>query len=385
MDRKDYFILFGILFFAALIRFWGVHSGHYGISNQLEAAPFFNVLFGGTSETGFWSALRVPNINLGAAAPYINLISGVLGALAMFFVGLEFAGEKKGKNVALFSALFASLAPFLVYYGGVQSWAFLLSSLFLLFAIKIFNTTKKKGAKNAQNWGFLTFFGILAAMVHPTSIIFTLITVITLLVFNDKKAVVEGNLTKLIGVIALLLPVAIFILAKIGNAVFPLISHIAPASGSKILFSLANFFSFYITGASTPALSSLIHNRVTLGVGFFAFVILPLAIAAVCIFKNYVKPKSADFCLGTAALSTFFSILVFCGFSGFAFITNYIVEIYPILILFFAAGLVSFKSKTTKTILAVVFIVVNLFYLTNINTMNLKLVEKSPQKQAIFS
>lgn len=384
MDRKDYFILFGILIFAAVLRFWGVHFEHYYLSNNLDAAPFFNTLLGGASEAGLWSALRVPSVNLGTMAPYVNLISGVLGTLAMFFVGLEFAGEKKGKNVALFSALFAALAPFLVYSGWVHSFAFLLSALFVLFAVKIFNTTKKKGAKNAQNWAFLVFFGILAAIAHPTSIIFTLTTTIALFTFNNKKTIVEGNFTKLIGVIALLSPVVIFILAKIGKAIFPLISNITPASGPKILFSLTNFFSFYITGPTTPALSSLIHNRVTLGVGFFAFVILPLAIAAICILKNYVKPKSADFCFGTAALSTFFTILVLCGFAGFAFVTNYVVEIYPILILFFASGLVSFKSKTTKTVLVVVFLVVNLFYLTNINTTNLKLVEKSTEKHAIF-
>jgi|GEM_PF-6739824 len=384
MDRKDYFILFGILIFAVVLRFWGVHSGHYYLLNQLDSTPFFNMLFGSVSEAGFWGALRIPTVNIGAAAPYINIISGVLGALTMFFVGLEFAGDKKGKNVAFFSALFAALAPFLVYSGGMHSWAFLISALFLLFAVRIFNTSKKKGAKNAQNWGFLAFFGILAVIVHPTGMIFTIITALTLLVFNDKKAVVEGNFTKLIGVIVLLSPIAIFIFAKIGKAIFPLISHIAPASGPKILFSLVNFFSFYITGPVTPALSSLIHNRITLGVGFFAFVILPLAIAAVCILKNYVKPKSADFCFGTAAISTFFTVLVLCGLANFAFVTNYVVEIYPILILFFAAGLVSFKSKTTKTILAAVFVMVNLFYLTNINTTNLKLVEKGAQKQATF-
>ena len=358
--------------------------GHHYLSGHLDAAPFFNTLFGSTSETGFWGSLGIPAFSLGALTPYINLVSGVLCTLTMFFVGLEFAGEKKGKNVALFSALFAALAPFLVYIGGVYSWSFLLSSFFLLFAIKIFNETKKKGAKNAQNWGFLTFFGILSAIIHPTSIIFTLTTVFALLFFKDKKAAVEGNFTKLFGVIVLLLPFIIFILGKIGKMVLPLLPPIATASGPKILFTLANFFSFYVTGAITPSLAGLVHNRITLGVGFFAFVILPLAIATVCILKNYVKPKSADFCFGLAGLSTFFTTLLLCGFSGFIFVTNYVVEIYPILILLFATGLVSFKSKTTKTVLVVVFMVLNLFYLTNINTTNLKLVEGNPRIQAIF-
>ncbi len=362
MERKDYLILFGILLAAALLRFWGVDSMHWALSNHLDAAPHFNFLFGHTSDVGF-----LPMPNFGTAAPYANLILGTLTVLSMFFVGLEFSGEKKGKNVALFCALFSAIAPLAIYFTKSQNTytpVLLINSLFVLFAIKIFNATRKKGTHNATNWTVLLTLALLMIAIHPTSIIFALITAIALIIFSNKKAVTDGNMTKLVGIILLLSPIAFFIFLKMY------------ITFGRAFFSLSDFCSFYIanTSGTTPELSGLVHNKITLGIGFFGFVVLPLLITAICILKNFLKPKSADFCFGLIAISSYFTLLVLSSLAHFSFITNYIFEIYPIIILLFSAGIVSFKSNSTKAILASLYIVLNLFYLVILNTTSLRLI-----------
>lgn len=396
MEKRDYFILFFIVVLAAALRFWGMTGSAvdwFDVNNNL-ALNFPNSFanFAGALATNSYGFLyyfcaKFGNTNI------VNIILGIVSVISMFFVGLEFAGNKKGKNTAIFCALLTAIAPLLIYFSGTEgttmySLAFFLTSFVILFSLRIFNTkNKKRTAKNHLNWVFLAIFDILLILVHNMGLIFVLIALIALYIFKDKKSVAEGNFQKLLGGLILLLPAILFVMVKALKSAFfinhhiaiPLSQQIAPISGARVFFSFSDLFSFHIvsaTGASIlPTISSLIHNKITLGIGFIAFVIVPAAIALICILKNFLTPKKADFYLLVTAISTFFTVLIVSCVANFSFLSKYIVEIYPILILLFSSGVTAFKSKTSRIILITLFCILNIFYLVNLNTIARKLVE----------
>lgn len=400
MEKRDYLILFLILVLAVALRLWGISGAQTGTGTvdgrMVLDAPLMELSLKsvlGLNSLAFLHLFYLKILDsLNFLNIYANTIFGTLSVISMFFVGFEFGGEKKGKNLALFCALITAIAPFLIYFSkgnNPYSLSFFLATLVILFSLKIFNNRNKSNAQRILNWTLLIIFSVLLIFEHNISIIFVSIGLLALFVFKGKKAFKEGGLLEYGGMGILILPIVLFVLIETSHFIFPFIHKLAQFSKERILFSLSDLFSFHIVnigvnGSNLPEVSGLIHNKNTLGIGFVSFVITPTLIALTCILKNFIKPKKVDFYLLTITLSTFFTVLIFSSLAQFDFLTKYILEIYPILILLFAAGLISFKSNRSRVVLVTLFVVLNLFYLTSFNISPTKLVENIPQKTGNF-
>lgn len=289
----------------------------------------------------------------------INLALSTASIIVMYFVGLEFSGNKKGSNVALVASLLTSFAPLLINFENLGK-IFFLSTISLYSLIAIFNHKAKKGS--VPYFGLIFFALSNAGLIYFNhfSAIYTIASIICLYLFKNKKGNPSSNILKICACLILLSPIIFFALIKTGVLDFPILK----IEYTKILYVLGNMFSFYSIDEKMGFnnLNLLIHNPKTLGIGFVAFVILPILIAAFLILKNFLKPKVAHFFLALISISTFYTFFILFLLNKVEFAAKNLIEIYPILVLLMSTGLFTIKSKPLKIILITIFAVLNLFY-----------------------
>ena len=261
-----------------------------------------------------------------------SIIPSVIAIYIMYLVGKEFYNK-----VAKITATITAILPFIVYYSQevrFYSLLFLISSISLLFFLKLLKNNK-------WLWHWIGSL-ILILLTHVLGFFFILPFI---LYYIYTKKHLSKRLLTTIGLICLLIiPFGINILKMIPSS-----QWWGTFSYTNILFLFSDYFSPILTNhINAPPVFFYNKNL------FFAFLLLvPTLIATFFITKGLRKQKGLFF------ISLFFitTISILANLGKLVFISKYLIEILPILILLFSLGIENKKDK----ILLVSFIIINIF------------------------
>jgi len=109
-------------------------------------------------------------------------------------------------------------------------------------------------------------------------------------------------------------------------------------------------------------------------VGFLLFAVIPAGIAFWLIVKSNMESKRINKYFLSVFLATFLTILITAIAGKMIFLTKYLTELYPILILMTALGWAEINSQNTRITLATIYIFMSLFFIVVSHTMAIHLV-----------
>lgn len=298
-----------------------------------------------------------------------SVIPGVLSIISMYFVGKEF----KDKKLGLLCATVTSISSFLIYFSQEVRFyelLFLFSSFVLLFTLKLMKEQK------TVNIIFFIIFNLLVIFTHTLGFVFVFFNLLFLTILYPSPEFLQltsslGNSpspprgegsNKIIvswGGIILLSIIGLPLLVKIFT------THTSSQFWGH--FTVAKL-GFLITDYFSPVLTNIVSSPdnffYDFSIKFIVFVILPSSIAIAGIIKAIRSKKLAFLPSYLLALClSYILVLIITALTGkIVFITKYSIEIYPILLLLMAYGLLEFKNKT-RYFLIFLFCFLNLFYI----------------------
>ena len=215
MNKKNLLYLILILIGATLLRLWhldkpeGIWNDEYltlRIANARLFTDFFTAINSNCHAPLHYLYLKLWIFIFKDTDTYLRLSSvvpGVLSIIVMFFAGLEFK-KKDGSNVAVVAAFLTGISSFLIYFSQeirIYSLLFFITSLVLLYALKIFNSPSKK------NFFLYSLFSLLLVLTHTIGFVFVFLSTAALMVFAvPKKNTKDFLLFSILGVIVLALP-----------------------------------------------------------------------------------------------------------------------------------------------------------------------------------
>ncbi|MCD8025153.1 MAG: glycosyltransferase family 39 protein, partial [Candidatus Gastranaerophilales bacterium] len=306
-----------------------------------------------------------------------SLVPGVLSVILMFFNG-RILGKKISNSNGLITAGFCAISSFLIYFSQevrIYSLLFFLSALHTYFALK---TIDEPDNKNCICFAISAF---LVMTEHTIGFVFIFFSSISTILFANKKKKFKKNfILSLLIMLLLFVPVGIFIYAIMFNQQY-FSQWWAPFSFAKPAFFFTDLFSPYLINITNapPYFWSMAQNENGFNFGFILFALLPLFMCAFCMLKGLfsLDNKVKYFFLTSAGV---YLTVLSASFSGkIIFLTKYMTEIYPALILLMICGFASFKDKNLKIILATSYSVICLFFILASNYSPVKLVRTEGQ------
>ena len=209
-----------------------------------------------------------------------SLIPNLLGCLVMYFVGKNYQTKGYSVQIGLSCALIGAISSFLIYFSQevrIYSMIFLLSSLILLYSIKMYNSPSKK------NCWWLTFFSILLILEHTIGFVFVLFNIFGLLAFRQrvkKKKDADDFYIPILSGLILCLPLIPFLFRIFAHPTY-FSQWWAPFNWSKIFFYFTDLFSPVLKNITNSPISfyhQIVRNDV-INVGFILFALIPASIA----------------------------------------------------------------------------------------------------------
>ncbi len=302
-----------------------------------------------------------------------SLLPNLLGCLVMYFVGKNYQTKDNSIKIGLACTLIASISSFLIYFSQevrIYSMIFLLSSLILLFSIKMYNAPSKKYAL------WITFLSILLILEHTIGFVFVLFNAFGLMAFRQKQKKKKEN-DKFIPVVAgliLCLPAVPFLFRIFAHPTY-ISQWWSPFNWSKIFFCFTDLFSPVLKNiTSTPVnfYNQIISND-SINIGFVLFALIPAGIALWLIIKSNLDSKRINKFLLSVVIATSLTILTAAIADKLIFLTKYLTELYPVLILMTGIGWAEVNSQNTRIMLATVYVFMSLFFIiiSHLTTINL--------------
>ena len=302
--------------------------------------------------------------NSDTALRYSSVIPSIFSIPIMYLVGKEIKNYKLGFLCAFTTAI----SSFSIYFAQElrpYSLLFFLTSISLLFTIKVLRNPKKKDL-------FLFFiFNTLIILIHTLGIIyvFILLTITIYYLINRldntaKKSTIYNLL------IYLLFPI-ILIFIIISPFLYNILTYNSLSqfwtnfSTAKILLTFTDYFSPIQSNIlNTPdAINFFLYQNEEINYIFILFGILPTLLAFIGIF-NGIKSKNKIIHYLLIIISIFFIYLILISYTGrMVLITKYSTEMYPALILLMCYGLYKLKNKKIRLILISSYLILNLFYI----------------------
>ena len=292
-----------------------------------------------------------------------SLLPNLLGCLVMYFVGKNYQTKDNSIKIGLACAAVGAISSFLIYFSQevrIYSMIFLLSSLILLFSIKMYNAPCKKYAL------WITFLSILLILEHTIGFVFVLFNAFGLMAFRQKqKKKKDGDaFIPIIAGLILCLPVVPFLFRIFAHPTY-ISQWWSPFNWSKLFFFFTDLFSPVLKNITSTPLNfynQIIHNDV-INVGFILFALIPAGIALWLIIKSNMDSKRINKYFLCVFLATFLTILITAIAGKLVFITKYLTELYPILILMAGIGWAEVNSQNTRITLATIYIFMSLFFI----------------------
>ncbi len=293
-----------------------------------------------------------------------SLIPNLAGCLVMYFVGKNYQTKDSSTKIGLFCALISAISVFLISFcqeTKVYSMTFFLTTLILLFSIKTYENPCKK------NYWYLTTFSALLILEHTIGFLYVIFNTFALIAFKQKQKKKKDEADYFIPVLSglvLCLPLIPFL--------FRIFAHPTYFSQWWMPFSWSKIY-FYFTDLFSPVLRNITHspsnfyNQIILNdninFGFVIFALTPALIALVLIIKSNIESKRINKYFLCVCTSTFLTVLIATITGKINFLTKYLTELYPLLILMFSIGWAQLNSRNTRIMLLTVYLFLTLFYI----------------------
>lgn len=289
-----------------------------------------------------------------------SLAPGALSVITMFFAGRHIG--KASDTSGLVASAFCAISSFLIYFSQevrIYSLLFFLTSIHVYFALKTLDNPSKK------NCTLFTLSALLIMLEHTIGFVFVFFSVIGVILFASKKSKFKKYLvSSLLIALIIFIPVGIFLYNVMFNQQY-FSQWWAPFSWAKLAFFFTDLFSPYLVNITNapPSFWSMAYSGGNINYGFILFAFAPLIISVFCILKAIFSPdKNVKYFL-LSAVGVYLTVLAASLFNKILFLTKYMIEIYPALILLMAAGFVSLKSKSLKISLGTIYCVLSLFFI----------------------
>lgn len=314
-----------------------------------------------------------------------SLVPNICACLVMYFAGKNYVTKDSSVKIGLACAMISAVSSFLIYFSQevrIYSMIFLLSSLILLYSIKMFENPSKKNAI------YLTIFSVLLIFEHTIGFVYVLFNFFGLLAFKKqaKKKKERDYFMPVVAGLVMCLPLVPFILKLFVHPTY-FSQWWAPFSWSKIFFYFTDLFSPVlknITNSPASFYHQIINNDV-INIGFVLFALIPSAIALFLIIKAIIESKKIVKYLLCVFCAVFLTILITSIAGKIIFLTKYLTELYPILILMAAIGWAKSDSKNIRVMLATVYIFMSLFYIIVSHTSAVKLTRSEGNRLPILA
>ena len=315
-----------------------------------------------------------------------SLVPNLAGCLVMYHVGKNYFTKDNSIKIGLGCALISAISSFLIYFAQevrIYSMIFLLSSLILLYSIKMYENPSKKNA----SW--LTLFSVLLILEHTIGFVYVLFNIFGLIAFRQKKGKKKGDDDFFMPIIAgliLCLPIVPFLFRIFAHPTY-FSQWWSPFNWSKLCFYFTDLFSPVLknlTSAPVNFYSQIIRNN-SINIGFILFAIVPSVIALLLIIKSNIDSKKINKYLLTVFLAVFLTVLIAAIAGKIVFLTKYLTELYPILILMAAIGWTQLNSHSHRIMLATIYIFATLFFIVVSHTSAIRLVRQEGQRLPVVA
>ncbi len=314
-----------------------------------------------------------------------SLVPNLCGCLVMYFVGKNYQTKDLSTKIGLTCAFISAISSFLIYFSQevrIYSMIFLLSSFVLLFSIKMYEAPSKKNA----TW--LSIFSVLLILEHTIGFVFVLFNIFALIAFRQKKKKEDDSYKKILAGLVLCVPIVPFILKIFVHPTY-FSQWWAPFNWSKIFFYFTDLFSPVLknlTNSPKSFYNQIISPTGEMNIGFILFAIIPAGIALFLIVKAiFLESKRINKYLLVLFSTTFLTILIASIAGKIIFLTKYLTELYPILILLAAVGLNYISNKNTRVVLLTVYAFMSLFFIIVSHTSAIRLVRTEGQRLPILA
>lgn len=304
-----------------------------------------------------------------------SLVPNLGGCLVMYFVGKNYQTKDSSIKIGLFCALIAAISSFLIFFSQevrIYSMIFFLSTLVLLYSIKVYEFPNKK------NYWMLTLFSVLLILEHTFAFVFVIFNTFALIAFKQKQKKGKKDSDVLLPVLSgliLCLPLIPFLFRLFARPTY-FSQWWSPFSWSRIFFCFTDLFSPVlrnITHSPSSFYNQIVTNNI-INVGFILFALIPSAIALILIIKSNIESKRINKYLLCVFVSSFLTVLIATITGKISFLTKYLTELYPILILMAAIGWAQLNSRNTRIMLLTIYVFSTLFYMIVSHISNIKLI-----------
>ena len=298
---------------------WNDEYVSWYIANTPFKEGFFNAVFKQCHMPLYYIYLKPFSYFSDLILRLSSLIPGIIAIPIMYLVGKEYS-----KKIGIISATITSILSFLIYYSQevrFYSLLFLLSSISLLFTIKILKNNCKK------NLIFYLISNFLIILTHHLGIIYVILNIIYISI--KKQILSKKILLLLLAIFLLTVPFGINILKMLpssqwwGNFTY-----------TNILFLFSDYFSPILTN-NVNAPPVFFYNK-----NLSFWLTTPTLIAILGI--GFGLKKARGLLLIALLYVVVLSYLATIG--KIVFITKYSIEILPILILILAIGFNELKK-----------------------------------------
>lgn len=376
MKNKTFLKLFIIFVIAILLRFWfidkpeGLWNDEYVgwfIASKNSFSDFINLISKNCHTPLYYIFLRFwlnifPDTDISLRIS--SVLMSLLTIIALFFAGKEY----KNQNTGVLCAFFASMSSFYIYFAQevrLYSLLALISSLTVYSCIKLLKQGKKRYFAL-----FIILNSILCA-VHTLGIIFSFFLILYSVIYLYKNFDEWKNLIKnsketiryIFPLLCVLLLIAPFILSILFSKT--LSQFWAEFSFYRPLLVLVDYFSpiqCNITNSHNNVITYLFKDGV-INYNFLIFAVIPVLIAVIAIVKSVLEKNKILNLLLAASLSFAVCAFILSALGKMVFLSKYISEIYPVLIIAFASGIQSFNKDYLKKIFVFTYFLLISFYL----------------------
>lgn len=288
------------------------------------------------------------------------LIPNLGACLVMYFVGKNYQTKNNSIKIGLAACSIAAISSFLIYFcqeARMYSMVFLLSSLVLLFSIKMYEYPCKKHA----SW--LSVFSILLILYHTIGFVFVLFNIFGLIAFRPRKKKEVDLYMPLVAGLILCLPLIPFIFRIFAHPTY-ISQWWSPFNWSNIFFFFTDFFSPVLKNITTLPTNFYhqLFKEDSINIGFLMFALVPSIIALVMIIKSNIESKRINKYFLSVFLATFLTILIAAIVGKLAFLNKFLIELYPIAILMASIGWAQLNSKNNRIALATIYVFMTFFF-----------------------
>lgn len=373
MDKKKLFLIISVIFISAILLrlvnlnkpegLWNDEYLTWEIAKAALPKEFFEAVMRNCHAPLHYLYLKLWMHFFGDEDTILrlsSLIPGALSVIVIFFAARN-ASKKTDDSAGIYAAAFCAISSFLIYFSQELR---IYSLLFLLSALNIYTALKTLENPSKKNCTLFVITSLLVMLEHTIGFVFVFFSAVGVILFAASKAKFKKYLlTAFLIAFIVFIPVAIFLYKVMFNSEY-FSQWWAPFSFAKLGFFFTDLFSPYLINITNapPQFFGMLYDGANINYGFLIFAIIPLFICLICMLKSvFAMERSVKYLLLTSA-GVYLTVFLASACGKIVFLTKYLTEIYPALIILTVLGLVSFKSKAFKTILATVYLVISLFF-----------------------